>query len=145
MAEIKNVPPTVAAGEVQEKLKAAAARKLDWEAGHDSELRVELNGIAAALDRMGRLKRGGLDNLPETLSTRLGRVIDIVAAHGLFVVPKGELEEWLKEYDVEASKNNKWAWANEASHVIRTSGPREDDIWGFMRGVGDFLAQRLGT
>ncbi len=58
-------------------------------------------------------------------------------------MPVGELEEWLSDCDISASKKMKWAWANEAAEYIRTNPSRDDDIWQFIRELGDYLTARF--
>ena len=59
------------------------------------------------------------------------------------LVPVGELEAWLADRAIGASKRTKWSWANEAAASVRHLGPQAGDVWDFMRSVGAYLA--LGT
>jgi len=51
------------------------------------------------------------------------------------MVPVGELEYWLSDSGISASRKKKWAWANEAAEFIRTNQPQQGDIWEFMEAV----------
>ena len=70
----------------------------------------------------------------DSLSAALNKI-------GIFLVPVGELEEWLATESIAASKRNKWAWANEAALTIQTKGPAEGDIWDFVRAVANYLGK----
>ena len=58
---------------------------------------------------------------------------------GLFLVPLGELEEWLVNEKIAVSKTNKWAWANAAAQRILQLGKQKGDIWDFVSTVGRYL------
>src|SRR5262249_22558209 len=60
--------------------------------------------------------------------------------YGLFLVPVGELEEWLAGYHVEASKSDKRAWANAAAQTIQRMGKHEGDVWAFVAEVCQYLS-----
>ncbi len=92
---------------------------------------------------MRQLKSGGLDVLPEQVRVPLTKLVDKFKAVGLFLVPVGELEEWLTGCNIGASKRTKWAWANEAATYIRTHPTRSDDIWKFMSDVGQYLTTQF--
>jgi hypothetical protein len=141
--QLKNLPPSVTAEEVKAGLTDAAAIDMDWSKGADGQVRSMLQEIALRLDRMKRLKRGGLAVLPPPISESAGKLVAELAAIGFFVVPVGELEEWLSTYGVSTSKRKKSAWANEAAAKVRSLGTRADDIWAFMRDVARYIAQAL--
>lgn len=140
---IKATPPTVTEDEIRSKLAEVLNHQMSWSAGDDQKLRASLGELATALDRMRRLKRGGIAALPaETMNSAKELLLEL-GRIGLFVVPVGELEEWLSGYDVHTSKSNKWAWANEAAAKILAAGPKNDDIWIFVRSIVDFLRGSL--
>lgn len=143
--DIKRTPPKVDADAVRGKLQTVLESELDWSKDHDSDLREQLLRIARKLDRMRRLKRGGVEALKEELRGKLKPLIDDCKRHGLFLVPVGELEGWLSEYEIEASRKRKWAWANAAASLIRRKGKSEGDIWEFIRDVGIYLKMALET
>jgi len=51
----------------------------------------------------------------------------------------GELENWLSTEHIAASKQTKWAWANDAAAQVRLMERKEDDVWEFMTKVGTYL------
>ena len=140
---IKRLPPTVAPEDMKRDLIAAARRGMDWSQNEDAPLRRTLQALAQSLDRMRRLKAGGLAGLPPDVATEARALVEQVAKLGLFVVPVGELEQWLTTIGVTASKENKWAWANEAAAKVRQAGPQNDDVWDFMRSGVRLLVQAL--
>ena len=101
-----------------------------------ADLRNELNGMRA-------LKRGGIAALPNGLSETVAHLVRDLAQRGFFVVPVGELEEWLIGCGLSASKKRKWAWANEAADYIRSNESGPDDIWKFIDEVGQFLTSHF--
>jgi hypothetical protein len=140
---IKSLPPTVTPDEVRRDLGAAAKLGMDWSKNQDTPLREALQVLAQNLDRMRRLKRGGIASLPADIALQTRALVEKLALLGLFVVPVGELEEWLATNGVTTSKHNKWAWANEAAARVRKTGPQDGDVWDFMRSVARFLTQVL--
>jgi len=140
---IKRLPPTVSPDDVKGALAAAAALGMDWSRNEDAPLRGVLQTLAQSLDRMGRLKGGGIAGLPQDIATEARALVDQLARLGLFVVPVGELEQWLAAVGVTASKQNKWAWANEAAAKVRQGKPQSGDVWDFIRSVAAFLRGAL--
>ena len=106
-------------------------------------LYTKMMELAQELNRMKRLKRGGLAKLPPGISATAGALVDELAKAGLFVVPVGELEEWLASREIRASKRSRSAWANEAAAKVRQLGAQSDDVWAFMRDVAGFVMRRL--
>jgi hypothetical protein len=142
-ARLAALPPTVSEEEARNRLNRLAERPYSWTNGDDkglvdgiSELRADLNGMRA-------LKRGGIRALPGELAASASELVQDLARHGLFVVPVGELEEWLAGRGIIASKKKKWAWANEAAEYLRANASEQGDIWSFIDRVGSFLTSRF--
>jgi len=89
---------------------------------------------------MRGLKRGGVATFADPLAAKLVCLLSSLRGIGIFLVPLGELEEWLNEEGIKESKANKWAWANEAAMVIQTKGASAGDIWDFVREIGKYLS-----
>jgi hypothetical protein len=142
--ELRKLPPTLSPDDANTSLSEILGMSKDWEAGDDSLVRRRIVRLAQDLDRMRRLKRGGLRALAGSLSSDLARLVTELAQIGLFLVPCGELEQWLRAEGIQASRSNKWAWANEAAQLVRSRGPQSGDIWDFMRAVGSFISNNLG-
>ncbi len=140
---VKALPPTISVEEVREQVSEAMAQALDWSQEHDGLIRTRFQQLARRLDRMRRLKTVGSEPFPADIQGRLAQLVARLHKCGLFVVPVGELEEWLAGRGIAASRHNKWAWANEAASLIRTSGRQDGDVWAFMSAIADFLQQRF--
>jgi len=137
------LPPTLSEAEAIGRLKEMAGGTPSWQEGDDKTLLAEISDLRSALNGMRALKRGGIAALPSELAETTSRLVRDLTQHGLFVVPVGELEEWLGEGGISASKRKKWAWANEAAEYIRSSPPRADDVWSFIDNVGQYLTKRF--
>jgi hypothetical protein len=136
---LRALPPTISQGEASRRIGALATEPMRWDANDDVVLRRKLISLANDLDRMRRLKRGGIQAFPAELQAPVTQIVSKLATSGLFLVPVGELEGWLGKVNVGASRDNKWGWANQAARTVQGMGPHPDDIWAFMRGVGTFL------
>ena len=142
IAQIKLLPPTISEADVRADLMAALPDTLSWSSEDDVPLKTNLRKVAQSLDRMRRLK--SLDSsLPEPLRLDINALLDSLSSDGLFIVPVGELEDWLEAHAIQASRNNKWAWANEAAALIRDIGAQTNDVWKFVSRLGVYLDDRL--
>lgn len=137
---VRRLPPTIAPTDVMETLSSIAAARMDWHEGDDVGIRKRLNRLAADIDRMRRLKSGGIASYEGELGEALASLVERLAAVGLFLVPVGELEEWLADYNVGVSKSDKRAWSNAAAQTIQKQGRRGGDVWTFVESVGRYLA-----
>jgi hypothetical protein len=138
-AEISNLPPTISREEVIHELEKIAGSEMDWHKGDDASLVKSLRSLSNNVDRMRRLKKGGIAAFPPELQAMLTDLIRDLRERGLFLVPVGELEEWLTGRDVGVSKSNKRAWSNAAAQKIQQLGKQDGDVWGFVNSVGDYL------
>lgn len=145
MDEIRKMPPTVTSDGVRKALERLLSNPMDWDKQDDAVVCKELRGTANTLDRMRRLKSGGVDGFPEDIASPMRLVVVRLSAIGIFVVPVGELEEWLKSASIKESKANKWAWASAAAQHIQRSGVQQGDVWDFMRSVGAYLIEQAQT
>jgi hypothetical protein len=134
---VKKLPPTVSAENAKQRLAALSGQVVNWDDGSDVSLRRELNRLSGELDRMRRLKSGS--QLPSPVKVELDSLLMDLAAKGLFVVPLGQLEDWLEEAKISAS--TKWAWANEAASYVQTAPPQLADIWEFLRQIAKFFSR----
>ena len=73
------------------------------------------------------------------LAKHLSMLIEDAQSIGLFLVPVGELENWLANENIPGSKRTKWAWANDASAQVRQLGNKGGDVWEFMEKIGTYL------
>jgi hypothetical protein len=141
---IRLLPPTISEEDAIAKLKLFAGQTYNWDGGDDKALRSELNDLSNSLNGMRDFKDGGLRNLPAEIRDPLKILLDDLERLGIFLVRYGELEDWLYGCGIkESKKRNKWAWANEAAHYIRENEPQQDDIWDFVRRLGDSLTTQV--
>jgi len=114
--------------------------------------RESLRGlVAAASDGHGRIKKEGLAFFTGADWDRAGRLFRSYAAYGLFVVPVGEVERWLKPYS-NTKHASEWLIAlferigldDQDPNYLR---PRSDDVWAFIDGLATWARNpdRLGT
>ena len=89
---------------------------------------------------MRRLKRGGIEAYAGELGDEMRDLLEQLSDHGLFLVPVGELEEWLANHDVGISKSEKRAWSNAAAQLIQKVGKQSGDVWDFVEAVGRHLS-----
>ena len=137
---VRRLPPTVSAGEVAVELTAIGAQSMDWDKQEDVEIRRRLRRLASDIDRMRRLKRGGIAAYSGALRNEMSQLLSRLGEHGLFLVPVGELEEWLSTYDVGVSKSDKRAWSNAGAQRIQKLGKQSGDVWDFVAKIGRYLA-----
>jgi hypothetical protein len=138
---IRLIPPTVAEDRVKDRLREVASSEMHWSKGDDAVVAARLRNITNDLDRMKRLKTGGVASLPPDLRCDVESLIGDLFCHGLFLVPVGELEQWFDENKVSLSKQDKSAWANAAATYIHSVGPQEIGVWKFITGVARYLTQ----
>jgi hypothetical protein len=102
--QIRQLPPDVDPEACARRLKEIAAMQMDWQAGDDAVVRRKLNGLSQDLDRMRRLKNGGISCFPQAIAEPLRELVQSLRGTGVFLAPVGELEGWLAS---EGSKRQK--------------------------------------
>jgi hypothetical protein len=137
--DLWKLPPESSPQEVADELANLSREKMVWNDNDDLVLKRKLRELAKRIDRMRPLKRGGVSAYPIDLATPLKDVLERLSAIGLFLVPVGELEEWLKEQKVPASKTKKHEWANAAAQRVLELGKQNGDVWEFVSSVGKHL------
>ena len=137
--DICSIPPTLSPDDVASQLDDLKLHGMNWQVGDDRALRRAVSALANRIDRMRRLKRGGVDAYEDPIRTKLRALLLRLAEQGLFLVPKGELEQWLSTHDVDVSPNDKRAWANAAAQKVQMLGRVEGDVWAFVSMVGSYL------
>lgn len=135
-AKLKALPPTISAGEVRRRIADIGSLRMEWDEDDDLTVKRRLQELAGEVDRMRRGKAGGVAAMSPHLETELSALIKNSHSIGLFLVPVGELEGWLANEGIAASKQTKWAWAIEAAAKVREMGSQQRDVWNFMRKVG---------
>ena len=138
---VRKEPPDLPEKEVRRRLEELQSGHWQWDEGDDAMIGRKLKEIANALDRKRKLKRNGLEGLPESVRERGEALVKNLEGIGLFLVPVGELEMWLADRRIETSPRNKWAWANEAAATIRVAGTQSGDVWDYCRRAVSYLRQ----
>ena len=90
--EIRKCPPTVDPSLFSQKLREIGELSTVWENGDDILVHQRLRELTHGLDRMRRIKAGGVVTLPIQISAPLTELVDLLRSIGLFLVPVGELE-----------------------------------------------------
>jgi hypothetical protein len=109
---IKNLPPLIEERDYRKRLSAISGMPTNWQSNDDLALCEKLRCLSNELDRMRRLKRGGIAALPAIVAVPVKELLALLQSIGIFLVPVGELEGWLASEEIPASKSNKAAWAN---------------------------------
>ena len=89
-------------------------------------------------------KSGGIDVLSTDDREAARNLLDRLAKYGLFVVPTGELESWLKHLDV-VGKGPRWLISmferlGENPEAQSYIAPSEGDVWDFLSDIGGWLS-----
>ncbi len=107
MDKIRKLPPTFSPEEVKSSLSTLMSNHMEWEQGDDFTIRKELSRIGNQLDRSMKLKRVGIAAFAEPIAGLLRELVKSLEAVGVFLVPVGELEQWLGSEAISASKKDK--------------------------------------
>jgi hypothetical protein len=137
--KIRALPPTLTPAEVQVTLRELVAAPMNWDSRDDVALRKQIGRLANDIDRMRRLKTGGVEAYEGSLKAQMEMLLTRLSQHGLFLVPRGELEQWLAGRDVQVSVSDKRAWANAAAQCVQSCGRQTGDVWEFVERVARFL------
>jgi len=92
-----------------------------------------------------KIKKKGIHSLTGAYKTEAQNILNEFAAYGLFIVPIGELENWLKYLKIEqtADKNEWLARAFEKLGDDISSSeyekPKKRDVWNFIGHINDWL------
>ena len=97
--KIKAIPPTMKEAEVQSRLLEWGQLPCDWARNDDHTMMWQLRRLAHDIDRMRRLKSGGVGSFDgySDIQKGLEQIIAECQEAGLFLVPVGELEYWAED------------------------------------------------
>jgi energy-coupling factor transporter ATP-binding protein EcfA2 len=123
----------------EDKVLAEIKKKLSEFIDQLNDHQHTLSGARSALDRIksesslwADLKKHGISHLEEPLRSKASKVIEFSASHGLFIVPVGELESWIKL----GVRKNRWIVpALEAIHM----GNCPEELTDFVRKIQLFI------
>ncbi len=138
--EVRALGPIFDEGTTRNELTDILNQTFDWnDVSQLQRIRGRLSDLSGGLSQTSRLKKG-LDSL-----TSYRVYYDLVAflnrckSVGVFLVPVGELEDWVPDLVVLGpSKKKKAEWANYAANQIRETPSRQDDVWEFLRQMASF-------
>jgi len=139
--ELRRVQPLMSPDEVVAELAAISAAPMSWADDDDKNIKRRLQALASGVDRARRLKEKSAASLPEDVAASLIGLLETLNGVGLFLVPVGDLEQWLATEALDVSKTKKWAWADAAARRIAERGKQAGDVWDFVRAVGQYLAR----
>jgi hypothetical protein len=60
---------------------------------------------------------------------------------GIFIIPRGELEQWLSSLGIQRSEKSKWLPEILNKMTEENTAPREDDVWGFLREINKWVSK----
>jgi len=141
MAEIARLKPPMAKDELESRIQEVLSSTTGWENKDAARVQRRLSALARGLSTSRHLKQGGLRNFTghPGIKAQLQEIIDDCQRLGLFLVPVGELEEWLHELMRDGpSKRKKQEWAAEAGRRVQESECCDDNVWGFVKQVVEF-------
>jgi hypothetical protein len=150
-AKIKAIPPTMKETDVQSRLLELGQSPCDWTRNDDHTMMCQLRRLAHEIDRMRRLKSGGVESFEGYFDIQNGleKIIAECRKAGLFLVSVGELEYWAEDLMAGGpSKRRKSEWATEAVRRIRATKVYETNIFQFMKDIEQFHVseiERLAT
>lgn len=146
IADIKRQPPSMSEDELRAGLLELQDQGLAWDQHHDINVKKTLRKFANRLDRMRKIKHGGIDAYAEhpAIRDKLVLIIDRCKALGLFLVPVGELEYWDAGTITDApSKNKKSAWATYAAGLIRNQPDVAPRLKEFVEHISAFYRSEI--
>lgn len=140
---IKALTPSITEQQVKDRLRVLSERQLDWANDDDNVLRREMNQLERQIKRVRALKEGGVAAYKEhaDIHSDLEKTFAELAAVGLFLVPVGELEDWVPNLmtTVPKGSKSKTERASIAARLIREAPNKSGDIWEFVKRVFDFV------
>ncbi|MBE9113779.1 AAA family ATPase [Nodosilinea sp. LEGE 07298] len=138
--QVKALGPIYDEEHTQNLLAAMLSERFDWTNVEQlKRIRKDLSELSAGLSQTARLKKGleSLQTYP--VYHDLVALLHKCRIHGLFLVPVGELEDWIPLLTTDGpSRKRKAEWANFAANRIRESPTNHGDIWEFVRQMACF-------
>jgi hypothetical protein len=138
---LRRIPPTITEQEVIQELEQIKGAVATWANRDDIAVHEKLSTLRNRIDRLHELKSKGTEAFSASSQVRqdLEQIIQRCKVIGLFLVPCGQLENWVPYLMQGVSKRYKAQWADEAARRIQDSATKTGDIWDFVRSVTTFL------
>jgi hypothetical protein len=137
---VKALGPIYDEAHTRKALSDILSESLDWKSIEQlNRIRGTLSELSGGLSQTSRLKKG-LDSLKAyAVYHDLAAFLNRCRSHGVFLVPVGELEDWVPHLVIGGpSKKKKAEWANYTANQIRETLPGPDDVWDFVRQMAAF-------
>lgn len=143
MQQIRRLQPELSPDAAAEELRVLIGDPSAWDIQKEAELRSKLNRLSGRLNQLALVKLKGIEGLPEPLSRELKSLLENIQKHGLFLVPRGELESWVPHLMESTGKENKSRWATEAARKIEEIGRGDDDVWDHVESIVNYIRSAL--
>ena len=135
--QFRGLPPVLTEKLVREELEQVLNRDVDWDHGGDMEMRGELDKVSRTIARSRKLK---IEGLPCDLRQNIDQCLKSLKEYGIFLVPIGELEDWLPTLDL-GNRTRKAAFAVATAARIQEQGRQQDPLWDFVGGIAEYFSQ----
>lgn len=137
---IKAMGPLRTEDELRVELRSIIDMDLSWaNVSQLADIKRKLSDLSVGLSLTARLKKGVESLRSEPVYPDLNALLSHCRSHGLFLVPAGELEDWVPELTAGGpSKRKKAEWANNAANKLRDAMIGTDDVWAFVRRMAEF-------
>lgn len=145
MQQINALGPIYSEVEVTAELQEILGETLNWSVdGQIRRVRRRLGDLSAGLSETARLKMGLESFSSQVVYHDIKAFLGECRSLGVFLVPCGELEDWIPHLmDGAPSKNKKPERANFAANKIRQVQVETVDVWAFIRKMGEYQRDEM--
>jgi hypothetical protein len=140
---LRELPPVITEESVREKLSQVLNKDFDWDQGGDMKMRGELERVSREIARSRNLKNVDSTGLPCDLRHDIEQCLKSLKEYGIFLVPMGELEDWLPGQEL-GTRTHKAEFAVATAAWIQEQGRQQDPLWDFVRYIAEYFSQIIG-
>ena len=140
---LRGLPPVLTEETVRENLTQVLKKDIDWNQDGDVEMRGELEKISRDIARSRKLKIVDDTRLPTDLRQDIEQCLEALKEYGIFLVPMGELEDWLPKQNL-GSRIRKAEFAVATASWIEEQGRQQDPLWDFVGSIAEYFSQIKG-
>ncbi len=141
---VRKLPPTVTLEAVRKEIQSILVTEVDWAKDGDLLIRSALDTLSRKIAVQRQLKRFKYPSFPEDLRRDIDEYLAKLKDVGAFLVPVGELEDWLPNENL-GSRDKKWAFANAAAAWIQSNSGGDGQLYDFVRDVAKYLGRVATT
>jgi hypothetical protein len=144
--QIKALGPLYSEAELAAALREILGETLDWsDVEQLGRVRGTLGDLSAGLSETARLKMGLESLSDQTVYHDLKAFLGDLRSVGVFLVPCGELEDWVPHLmdGAPSKKKKKPARANFMANIIRETPVGADDIWAFIQKMAEYQRDEI--